>query len=380
MTALSPLDTPGAVTAWVVAVRAAMPSPRPQAWQAFQQAEALASVVREPVVLVADAGRPDGGPTDLADWLGRPVSRNLSVCRPQSPSRPPLAGLRFRRNLAKHRSRDAILLARDPRVVAAEARRPWKGVLMEWHVRPRPDSRVHRRVLAGPALHLTPSDGIAAELRKAGVDPSRIVLIPNACGLERESARRRAASGKPAQLPVLAIGLHRRSGMDLALDAWRSDSTLPQLVIAGTDQGNVRWAAWHRAIQEDSRLAGRVQLVGPRWGRCREEVLGRAAVWLALYPEDETTRELLCPLQVVDAVGSGLTLVTTDLPSTRFAVGDGVAIFVAPGDVGALVDGLHRALGSSRPPEELVVRRPRWDDRARSLVRVASEHLELQVA
>jgi len=366
--------------AWVVAVRAAMPSPRPQAWQAFQQAEALASVTGAPVALVADAGRPGGGPLDLAEWMGRPLSPNLRVCAPRTPSRPPLAGLQFRRALAKQRSRCAILLARDPRVVAAEASRAWKGVLMEWHVRPRLDSRAHRRALAGAALHLTPSDGIASDLLRAGVEASRIVLAPNACGLDRAGARHRAASRPAERLPVLAIGLHRRSGLDLALDAWRQDRTLPDLLIAGRDQGSVRWQAWQEAVEQDPRLAGRVHLVGPQWGRLREELLGQVGLWMALYPEDDITRGSLCPLQVVDAVGSGLPVVTTDLPSTRFAVGDGLATFVSPGDAPALVAGLHRALAGPRPAPSRVVGRPRWEDRARHLVAEVCQRLEVRVA
>jgi len=226
------------------------------------------------------------------------------------------------------------------------------------------------------SLHLTPSQGIADDLCRSGVDPHRIVLLPNACGLSRDAARRRVTSASDRQRPVLAMGLHRRSGIDLALSAWRKDATLPDLIVAGRDQGSVRFAAWSRAIEDDPRLAGRVHLLGPCWGRRREELLERVGLWLTLYPEDDVTRRSLCPLQVVDAVGSGLPVVATDLPSTRFAVGDGLVTFVAPDDVDSLVEGIHRSLAGPRPSEQQVVGRPRWEDRAHRLVELVGERLE----
>ena len=138
---------------WVVAVRAAMPSPRPQAWQAFQQAVGLAQSGLPEVVLVADAALPDGGPDALEDWLGHPLPKPLRVLVPARWHRPPLAGLLFRRSLRSLRSPGATLLCRDPRVAATEGRR-WRRLLLEWHVRPNPEQPSHRRALEAADLRV----------------------------------------------------------------------------------------------------------------------------------------------------------------------------------------------------------------------------------
>lgn len=342
----------------VVAVRAALPSPRPQGWQAFQQAVGLAAAGAGGVALLGDAGRPEGGPTDLADWLGRPLPQSLSVFVPPRPSRPPLAGLRFRWTLRGLRG--GMLLCRDPRVAAAQPD-VWSAVVMEWHVAPDPADPVHRRALARADLHVTPAPGLYADLRAAGVVASRALLLPNACGLDPVRATRRAAARDPAA-PVLALGLHRRSGVDDALAAWERHADLPTLLIGGRDQGGERHAGWAARLAQPA-LAGRVRLIGPVWGQAREDLLDRCATWLAPYPSDATTRTRLCPLQVVDALGSGLPVVAPRIPCIE-ALG-GHALLYEAGDP----DGLAAAVRSARASESgHPVDRPRWADRGQQLL------------
>ncbi len=339
---------------WVLAVRAAMPSPRPQAWQALQMAAGLAETGRS-VTLVADAGRPEGGPADPAGWLGAwPPS--LDFVAPGRRHRPPLAGVLFRRTLRRASRCRPVLLCRDPRVAAAAvAGRRFAAVVHEWHVRPDPADPRHAGALRAP-WHVTVAGGLRDDLLAAGVAPERVLLLPNSCGLDPNRARERAA--RPGGGPVLAMGLHRRGGLDAALDAWAMSPDLPPLLLAGRDQGGGRVDAWARRVQDDPALRGRVRFVGPAWGPAREALLDEAGAWLALYPDDEDTRTRLCPLQVADAAGAGLPLVVTDLPSTRALVED--AFFASPGDPGALAAAVRAALASPRR----CAPRPSWQDRA----------------
>jgi glycosyltransferase involved in cell wall biosynthesis len=352
--------------AWVVAVRAALPSPRPQGWQAFQQAVGLAEAGALQVHLVGDAAIEDGVPSSLERWLGRPLPAALEVHRPARRRRPPLAGYLFRRSMARLRDRSRTLLCRDPRVAAREAGR-WRRVLMEWHVEPRPGEAAHRGAIDGADLHVASAAGLLDDLLRAGVEPGRIVLAHNACGLDRgRAAARAAAEGEGA---VVALGLHRRGGLDLALDAWRLAPSLPPLLVAGRDQGGVRVDDWRARVAADPALVGRVELVGPAWGASREELLDRADAWLALYPEDDATRTRLCPLQVADAAGSGLPLVATDLPSIRSLLDGAPARYAHPGDPASVAAAVRAALDDGRRPPPA---RPDWADRAALLIGAAA--------
>lgn len=347
---------------WVVAVRAAMPSPRPQAWQALQMAAGLADTGRS-VTLIADAGRPDGGPPDPAGWLAR-WPDTLDAALPAKPHRPPLAGFLFRRSLRAHASAASVLLCRDPRVVGAAAGR-FAAVVHEWHVRP--DPRNPRHVGArGADWHVTVASGLRADLLAFGVPEDRILLLPNACGLDPQRAAARA--GLQGRF-VVALGLHRRGGLDLALDAWAQAPDLPPLRLAGRDQGGQRTAAWRARIAQDPRLAGRVELAGPAWGPAREDLLDGALAWLALYPDDAETRTRLCPLQVADGLGSGLPLVTTDLPSVE-ALGGG-SFRARAGDPGDLARAVRAALAAERRYSP----RPSWQDRAALLASTVESSL-----
>ena len=352
------------MTPWVVAVRAALPSPRPQGWQAFQQAVGLVEAGVPSVTLVGDAAMAEGVPDHLGGWLGRPLPAGLRVVRPGRPHRPPVAGLLFRRHMARVRSRESVLLCRDPRVASAEAGR-WRAVLREWHVRPDPRIARHREALAGADLHVTVASGLVADLRAAGVPAARILLLPNACGLDPARAAARGLGGGL----VLALGTHRRGGLDQALAAWRLEPTLPTLLIGGVDQGSSRVAGWRLRIEEDPLLRGRVELAGAAWGSAREDLLDRASVLLAPYPDDDDTARRLCPLQVADAAGSGLPLVTTDLPSIR-ALLEGVPAGYAPADEpSALAASVLEALSAPRPAFRP---RPGWDHRAGRLLEASN--------
>jgi glycosyltransferase involved in cell wall biosynthesis len=352
-------------SSWVVAVRAALPSARPQGWQAFQQAVGLAESGIPSVTLVGDAPLPDGVPDSMEAWLGRPLPNALRVVQPRRWHRPPGAGWLFRRAIRRLRHPDSVLLCRDARVAAAERGR-WRRVVLEWHVRPDPDEPRHAAALAAADLHVTVAAGLAEDLRQAGVPSDRVLLLPNACGLDRGRARRRAADATAAGGPVLALGLHRRDGLDLALEAWRRDPRLPPLWLAGRDQDGLRVGRWQERVRADPALRDRVRFLGARWGPAREDLLDHASVWLALYPADDDTETRLCPLQVADAAGSGLPLVTTDLPSIRGLVGSARARFVPSDDPDELAAVVRSTVAEGRVP---FVLRTSWADRALGLRR-----------
>jgi hypothetical protein len=161
--------------------------------------------------------------------------------------------------------------------------------------------------------------------------------------------------------------------LDLALAAWATEPALPPLWLVGRDQGAVRYDSWMSRIESDERLRDRVRLLGPSWGAAREDLLDLASVWLALYPEDEETRTRLCPLQVVDAAGSGLPVVASESLSVRAAMGD--VPYRGVNDVASLVAAVQAARAAPRPLATLSVSRPRWGDRAQALRDLVEERL-----
>ena len=160
----------------------------------------------------------------------------------------------------------------------------------------------------------------------------------------------------------MILGLHRRSGPELALRAWSSDAALPPLSVVGRDQGGLQTRRWREAG-----VAG-VRFLGPRWGGEREDLLDGVAVWLAPYPDDALTRNHLCPLQVVDALGSSLPLVVPDLPSIRALTDGQKSVHHYRADD---PEGLARAVRAATTSRRVHRSRPRWCDRAvrlRSLI------------
>lgn len=353
---------------WWIGLRAHLPSARPQAWQSAQQARALARI-GEDVLQVCFAPRPEGAFSldDLPPLDPRGGGKH-AVEQPPQTWGPPRRGLWFRARCAEAPARCDLALVRDdgpgPWLRAAAALRSPFPRLREWHERPAPSA------LHDGDLHLPVSAGFADDLRARGIPASSIEVLPNACGLDRRRATQRLT--RPAPSPsVLTLGLHRRAALDLALRCWSTHRDLPILRLGGRDEGGTRTGAWARTVAEDRDLGGRITLIGPQWGAQREDAFDDAAVVLALYPDDGDCRERICPLQVVDALGSGRPVVVSDLPSIRNLVGERPVHWVRP-DGSDLADAVRSALADAPDPAATTV--PRWDDRALTL-RAFAEHL-----
>ncbi len=342
----------------VVAVRAHVPSPRPQGFQALQQALGFADRGL-PTAFVADPPAPGDGPRSVGEWLGRAHPPDLTLHLPRRDLGGSARGFQFRRTLRGLRSPTSVLWCRDARVAAAEVGH-WRLVTHEWHIRPDTADPTHRKVLDQTDLHVAVAPGLADDILFAGVSADRILLLPNATSLLRPRAVDRAARRLDRPVRALLLGLHRRPGVRLALSAWSSDPTLPPLTVAGERQG-----ADLRAWAGGPEVAG-VTWTGPAWGANREDLLDEHDLWVCPYPEDEDTARRLCPLQVCDALASGLAVVTPSLPSIDAIDPESIAHRYDADSPESLAAAVHRAVTQrARGRPEL---RPRWEDRADRLI------------
>jgi len=179
-------------------------------------------------------------------------------------------------------------------------------------------SRLYRRADRVVAL----SSALAEAAREAGIDPSRIVRIPNGIDVERftpvrDEAERRALRAalripESGTLTVMVGELSERKGVDVLVDAWARVAALQsdaQLALVGpvrpTAEGRHFLARQRERISRLG-LAGRVHFPGPL---DRIEDALRAADVFAL-----ATRSEGLPNVVLEAMACGLPAVVTDLP------------------------------------------------------------------
>lgn len=366
-------------------MRAHVPSVRPQAFQAWQQARGLADAGADVEFLSfagrgtdgfpieSEAARTGGPPGDEARRsldAGPDPSVTIGPWRHRtSPAAwgPPLRGVWLRAALLRSR-RDMVLL-RDPRLVPFIPRSA--TLLLEWHERP--TAATGSMALARPQRHLPVSVGFAAELLAAGVPASRIEVLPNHCGLDRGRAATRVERWT-GDGPILTMGLLRRDVLEPLLAVWAADPVLPPWWIVGRDEEGERLRRLQTAIAGEPRLAGRVRLLPPSWGQAREDLLDCCSVWLAPYPAEGDCPHHISPLQVADALGSGLPVVTTDLPSIRrlagcTSTGGASGLWFSAPDGSRLAADL-RAAREGGPRFEAAAL-PRWVDRARTILQLA---------
>ena len=218
--------------------------------------------------------------------------------------------------------------------------------------------RVHRAALSLADRILVNAEAVRDWLAGEGVDPARIVVVPN--GLDADAyARRRGATsfrqelglGPDARLVVVLARLNREKGLDCFVDA--AARIAPQFpdthfVVVGGDlapraDGSIPGEiAYRQELDERARRAGiadRVHFTGFR--EDVPNVLAETALSVLPSFSEGLSNTLL------ESMAAGVPIVATAVGGTPEVVEDGrCGLLVPPRDAGALADAMARVLGN----------------------------------
>ena len=181
-----------------------------------------------------------------------------------------------------------------------------------------------------------------------GIAPERIEVVPNGWTPPRSlpdpaAARRQLDAGeRPIALSVASDLPHKNLALLLEALALLEPAERPLLAFAGhgTDTGELRARARELGVEGDVRLLGGVD------PDRLEELYAAATVVVTV-----TLLEGF-GLPVLEALGRGLPVVSSDLPVLREVAGD-AALWVDPRDPASTAAGLRRALAGGREIDEL---------------------------
>jgi len=195
------------------------------------------------------------------------------------------------------------------------------------------------------AIVCTPSDAVAQQVtRGLGVPEERVVVTP--LGVDRSwstavapTEALRAALGLPQRYLLFVGAAQPRKGLDVLLEAHRSQPDLAPLVVAGP-------AGWGPAPTTSSRVHT-VGYLDEADLRC--VVAGATTVVLP-------SRDEGFGLPVLEAMAAGIPVVCSDLPALREVAG-GLATLVPPVDPAALATALACADDAARDPAGAAARR-----------------------
>jgi glycosyltransferase involved in cell wall biosynthesis len=206
---------------------------------------------------------------------------------------------------------------------------------------------IEREVLTGAAHVVAVSSALRAWLTELGVDPGRIVVLPNGVDAERftpapgdrDSVRARlGANGEPLIGFVGSLKpWHDVGGLVDAVAALRRRGRRLKLVVVG--DGPQREALERRARRAriDATFTGSLE---------HEEVPAQlAALDVAVAPYSASDGFYFSPLKLVEYLAAGVPVVAADVGDLRHCVRSGETGWpYPPGDVGALADALDSAL------------------------------------
>lgn len=263
--------------------------------------------------------------------------------------------------LAREEGPGTLLIVRDVEVAARLAGRPGTA----WEVHRVPGGR-HRRGLARRAIDsgmgcIAISRGVADDLAELGATPGQVLVEHDAFdpaaleGMpERAEAREALGLTQGSRVVLYFGGLLRWKGVDVLVDAVRGGH-LPGavVVIAGGMRADVE--ALRASAGALAAPDGPVRIEGFR--PAAEVPRYLAAADVTVVPNRRTPRissHYTSPLKVFEAMGAGVPMVASDLPSLRDAAGDDGALFVTPEDPAALGAGVLRVLSEPDLRERLV--------------------------
>ncbi|MEO0649578.1 MAG: glycosyltransferase family 4 protein [Planctomycetota bacterium] len=327
---------------------------------------------------VPEGPEPDVLAVECRDWIDRSPRRMQFV-----PAR--LQEWSFARSAARavlDRPRPSWVLSRELETARYLVRAGHRGIFLELHRVP--GGRLRRRWLAeacdGARGVVAISGGVAQDLERIGIRAEVLVehdgFPAERFDGSRTQAAARAAIGVPADVPLVVYtgGLLEWKGVDVLIDAARR---LPEyrFVIAGGMDADVD------RMREYAEGVTNVRLDG---FQSPERVLDYLVAGdLGVVPNrsrPEISARYTSPLKVFEAMGVGLPLVVSDLPSLRDILDPtSEAVFVTPDSPLELAAGIQRAMEDSHLRYHLSKRarkrapRHSWTSRARRILRWMGE-------
>lgn len=371
---------------------ARMPSQRAQSLQIAQAAAGYARAGTTTALVCARRTHtlelPTG--TDLFDWYGVAPGARPELVRvgcfdwiDRVPRRAQFLPARlqewtFARNAARAVEGVETVISREIETAELLGRRGHRGVFCEVHRLPggRIRRAILRRALGTVRGWIAISGGVAEDLREFGVDPRRLLVAHDAVEAGRFEdlpGRREARTelGLDPNRPVVVYtgGLLAWKGVDLLVEA-ASRIESAQVVIAGGMDADVA------RLRERAAGASNVRIDG--FQPPERVALYLAAADIGVVPnrsKPAISARYTSPLKVFEAMGAGLPLVASDLPSLRELLEPDLdGVLVRPDDATALAEGLARLLQDGELRGRMRARmRGRagehtWDARARRVL------------
>ncbi|MHB8925347.1 MAG: glycosyltransferase [Coriobacteriia bacterium] len=200
-------------------------------------------------------------------------------------------------------------------------------------------AREVRATLAAADAVICVSSALARDVNALGcVDPDRVVVVPNTIDISRFDHVDREPHEGPVRLvsvgnlvPVKghdillrALGMAVRSGLDVTLD----------LVGGGSESQNLA------ALAAEEGLTDRVRFLGPLSAGALTDALARADAFVL------ASRQEGFGVAIVEALATGLPVVTTRSGGPEDIVGDDDGVLVEAGDPAAFAAGISELMAS----------------------------------
>jgi len=197
-------------------------------------------------------------------------------------------------------------------------------------------------------LIITVSDVNAEYLKSRGVNPEVIKVIPNGVNLDIFQWKEPMMSQlKP--LRILYSGtMTRWQGVHYALEAlalYIRDYEA-EMILAGPCRAHER-RAMNRTIDK-FKIAKNVRIIEPLSQKGLVDLMHNCDVALApLLPNDRNLEQGCCPLKIIEAMATGIPVISSDMPVVRALVENGKeALLVKPASAKAIKDGLLALRGN----------------------------------
>lgn len=265
--------------------------------------------------------------------------------------------------------RDTMIVTRSPEIAWFYSRKGYR-VFYDAHNYPEHGAWLFKWLLRGIAGVIANSGGTALAYTRNGF--KRVLTAPNAVDLSQfagTAVPERSTLGLPSGHIAMYVGhLYGWKGAEVVVDAARSakDKNLHFVFVGGTANDVAQYREKTGDLSSVSFLGHRQRNEIPSYIKSADVLL------LPNIPSTAESISYTSPIKMFEYMASGVPTVASDLPSIREILNDTNATLVVPGDPGALLAGIERAL---EPAAQKKAARARdqvaeytWDARARNVI------------
>lgn len=264
----------------------------------------------------------------------------------------------------------------------------FKNSILELHALPKNINFLYSLSLKKTKILVVLTSFIKDKLINYGINPNKIIVCPDSVDIELFSKKEVFSNNPPnlfknSETIIGYVGALKTMGMDKGISDFLNllkilDFRFNALIVGGEKHH----VDFYRNISNHLGLKDRVYFTGKVPHKEVAKYMKLCDILIAPFPENEHFSYYMSPLKIFEYMASLVPILTTDLPSIREVLTDGVnAVLARPGDIESIKQGVLKIANNKEFAKKIsenaffeVKEKYTWKKRAQNILNFINEN------